>query len=184
MDISIRDRFEDVMPIFITRLVEDSGCSMTGGAAHVGRAAVTAAIRSDTCCRAFSRSVPCLKIRMIEESWGTDFDLSSSRPGIPDRDASIGTETSSSTSWAVSPRHAVWISTCGGANSGKTSRDALLSWTDPSSITTQAMATTIVLNRRLIPTIHRMSARHIQFSAEEFFGAHGDHSRARGRTVA
>ena len=46
------------MPIFITRLVADSGCSITGGAAQVGSAAVTEAIRSETSWRALSRSVP------------------------------------------------------------------------------------------------------------------------------
>ena len=107
MDISIKDRLEEVMPIFMTRLVEESGCSITGGAAHVGSAEVTAAMRSATSWRALSRSVPCLKTSRIEDSWGTDFDRSSSRPGMPLREASMGTLTSSSTSCAVKPRQAV-----------------------------------------------------------------------------
>ncbi|CAH0327366.1 hypothetical protein SRABI128_06032 [Microbacterium sp. Bi128] len=48
MDISMSECSDDVIPIFITRLVADSGCSITGGAAHVGSAAVTEAIRSET----------------------------------------------------------------------------------------------------------------------------------------
>ena len=36
----------EVMPIFMIRLVEDSGGIMKGGAAHVGRVLVASAIRS------------------------------------------------------------------------------------------------------------------------------------------
>src|SRR6476620_7179044 len=184
MDISIMDRLDEVMPIFMTRLVDDNGCSITGGAAQVGSAAVTDAMRSDTSWRALSRSVPCLNTSTIEESWGTDFERSSSRPGMPLRDASMGTETSSSTSCAVKPRHAVWISTRGGANSGKTSMDAELSCREPSSITTHASATTIVLNLRLIPMSQRMSVRRIQLCPEQFLGSKGDHRGARCRAAA
>ncbi|GAP60234.1 hypothetical protein AHiyo1_37140 [Arthrobacter sp. Hiyo1] len=143
---------------------------MTGGAAHVGRADVTAAIRSETTWRAFSKSVPCLKMSTIEDSCGTDLERSSSRPGMPLREASIGTLTSSSTSCAVRPRQAVWISTRGGANSGKTSMDAELNCTEPNSITAQASATTTVLNLRLMPMIQRISVGRIEFLAEQFLG--------------
>jgi len=34
------------IPIFITRLVAESGCSMTGGAAHVGKVGATRLMRS------------------------------------------------------------------------------------------------------------------------------------------
>ena len=37
--------FEEI-PIFITRLVAESGCSMTGGAAHVGNEGATRFKRS------------------------------------------------------------------------------------------------------------------------------------------
>ena len=52
----------------MTRLVDDSGCSMTGGAAQVGSVGVTAAMRSCTSCRALSRSVPGSKISTIDDS--------------------------------------------------------------------------------------------------------------------
>ena len=105
----------------MTRLVDDSGWIMTGGAAHVGSVGVTMAMRSGTSCRASRRSVPGLKIITIDESCGTDFERIMSRSGTPCSACSSGTVTSSSTSDAVSPREIVWISTFGGANSGKTS---------------------------------------------------------------
>src|SRR6478609_1953659 len=95
--------------------------------------------------------------------------------------ASIGTLTSSSTSWAVNPRHAVWISTRGGANSGKTSTDAAPNCREPSSITAHARATTTVLKRRLIPMSQRMSLGRIEFGAEKFLRACRDHHGPRRR---
>ena len=47
MDISIRERVSEESSIFMTRLVEDSGWSITGGAAQVGRVGMTVAIRSE-----------------------------------------------------------------------------------------------------------------------------------------
>jgi hypothetical protein len=76
-------RLSEVSPIFITRLVEDSGCRITGGAAHVGNVGVTVVTRSATSCRACRRSVPRLKRSLIAESCGTDFERTASRPGIP-----------------------------------------------------------------------------------------------------
>ncbi len=145
MDISMRDRVSEDRPIFMTRLVEDKGCSISGGAAHVGSVGVTVAIRSDTSCRAVSRSVPFSNSSTIEESWGTDLDRMWWRPSMPLNASSIGTDTSSSTSAAVSPRQAVWTSTFGGANSGNTSTEALLSWAPPTIISAAASAMTIDL---------------------------------------
>ena len=54
----------DDKPIFMTRLVDDSGCMMNGGPAQVGSVPVTPLIRSWTSCRARSRSVPGLKIEL------------------------------------------------------------------------------------------------------------------------
>src|SRR6476469_2452463 len=119
----------------------------------------------------------------IEDSCGTDLERSSSRPGMPPTAASIGTLTSCSTSSAVNPRQAVWISTRGGANSGKTSTDAEPSCSEPSSMTAQARATTMVLNLRLMPMSQRMSVRRIEFCAVQFLGSRGDHHGAGGRTV-
>ncbi len=58
----------------MTRLVADTGGSMTGGAAQVGRLVCTVASRSCTRWRASHSSVPCLKMSSIEESWGTDLE--------------------------------------------------------------------------------------------------------------
>ena len=103
------------------RLVADSAGIMNGGAAQVGRVAVIWLRRSCTSCRARSSSVPRSKISRIEESWATDFDRRSVRPSMPPSWSSIGTVISCSTSLEELPSATVWISTCGGANSGKTS---------------------------------------------------------------
>src|SRR5437899_3922129 len=121
MDMSMSDHDLEESPIFMTRAVADTGWIMTGGAAQVGNVDVTVTTRSWTTCRAFRRSVPGLKMSSIDDSWETDFERMMSRPANPFSDCSSGTLTRLSTSAAVSPRHAVWISTRGGANSGKTS---------------------------------------------------------------
>ena len=56
------------MPICMARPVAETGASITGGAAQVGRLGVTVASRSCTSWRARSRSVPGLKISSIEDS--------------------------------------------------------------------------------------------------------------------
>src|ERR1044071_7918779 len=109
----------DEMPIFMTRLVDDSGWIMTGGPAQFGHCADVAAIRSATHCRAWRRSAPGLKISSIDDSCGTDFDRMTSRPGTPLSASSSGTVTSDSTSEGDRPCDGVCTSTFGGANSGK-----------------------------------------------------------------
>src|SRR6478672_8934075 len=118
---SMTDIELDDMPIFMTRLVADTGGIMNGGAAHVGKDGVTLSIRSWTSWRERMRSASGLKISSIDESWGTDFERRMSRPSMPASACSSGTETNDSTSAADRPSAAVWISTRGGANSGKTS---------------------------------------------------------------
>ena len=56
--ISICDSVADDTPIFIKRLVEESGDSITGGWATAGSRPASAASRSCTSCRARIRSVP------------------------------------------------------------------------------------------------------------------------------
>src|SRR6476661_3696867 len=183
MDISISERSSDVRPIFMTRLVDDSGCSITGGAAHVGNDGVALAMRSETSWRALSRSAPGAKRSTIEDSCSTDLERISSSPSTPLRASSSGTVTSSSTSDAVRPMQMVWISTFGGANSGKTSTEAVLSWTPPNAIIATAMATTKARNFRLNPTIRRMSMPlRTEFGAKQFRCAHGDNVSSRRRT--
>ena len=63
IDMSICRHVSELSPIFMTRLVADSGWSMTGGAAHVGSDGVIWASRSATSWRARARSVPGLNSR-------------------------------------------------------------------------------------------------------------------------
>ena len=70
-------------PIFMIRLVADSGGIIHGGLAHVGSSAAICASRSWTSWRARSSSVPRSKMSWIEDSCETDFERSSSRPGMP-----------------------------------------------------------------------------------------------------
>ena len=55
------ERSLEVMPIFMTRAVEERGGIMNGGLAHVGSCDVTPARRSCTSWRERYRSVPRLK---------------------------------------------------------------------------------------------------------------------------
>ena len=57
-----------VTPIFMTRLVDDTGGIMTGGAAQVGMLRVAMATRSVTSCRAANSSAPRSKIAGTDES--------------------------------------------------------------------------------------------------------------------
>jgi hypothetical protein len=65
LDRSSRSTVSDESPIFITRLVAESGCIMNGGLAQVGSVPVTPLMRSWTSWRALSRSVPGSKIISI-----------------------------------------------------------------------------------------------------------------------
>src|SRR5262245_20206392 len=101
------ERFFEEMPIFIQRLVADSGGNITGGADHFGMVAVIWATRSVTTCRAFSKSVPGLKIILIDESWATLLERMTSSSGTPFSACSNGIVTSSSTSSADRPSEGV-----------------------------------------------------------------------------
>src|SRR3990172_7194474 len=134
----------------MARLVDDRGWIITGGAAQVGNEGYTAMRRSFTNCRARMRSVPGLKMRTISDRSGTDLERITSSPGTPLSACSSGTVTNSSTAAAESPWLRVWISTLGGANSGKTSTDELLNRAMPKTIITAAKKTTRYRNRRLV----------------------------------
>jgi hypothetical protein len=143
----------------MTRLVEDRGWIMNGELAQRGSRGVIAVSRSWISRRAFMRSVPGLKTRRIDESWETDLERITSRPSIPLRPCSSGTDTSSSTSRADRPEHSVWISTRGGANSGKASIGISRSCRTPKNITSEAPTTTRYRSFRLVPMIQRIMAR-------------------------
>src|SRR4051794_3608977 len=147
----------DDTPIFITRLVAETGGIIHGGLAHVGRLAVICASRSCTSWRTRSSSVPRSKMSWIEDSCATDFERISSRPGRPLSWFSIGTVMSSSTSSDELPRAIVWISTRGGANSGNTSTLACGISATPYAVRAAAANSTSQRNRRLWETTHRMS---------------------------
>ena len=109
------------MPIFITRLVDDSGESITGGRATAGNRLASVASRSCTNCRARIRSVPSSKISTTDDNPSTDFERIVFSQGMPLSAFSSGMLIRLSTSSVDSPGASVWISTSGGANSGKTS---------------------------------------------------------------
>ena len=153
------------MPIFMTRLVDDSGGIMKGGAAKVGRLGVAMAIRSVTSWRVLNSSTPGWNSTTTDESAGTDFDRSAATPGMPASAFSIGTVTSASTSEGDSPRQIVWISTLAGANSGKTSTGSSRRRRKPKYIRLALIAITRNRKRRLVATNHRIMARPSQFSS-------------------
>jgi hypothetical protein len=156
MDIWIKDWSSDVIPILTARLVAEAGASITGGAAHVGRVALTAVIRSCTSCRASIRSTPRSKISWTLDSCGEDFDRRMSSPSTPFSACSSGTVTSSSTSAVERPRHTVWTMTRGGANSGKTSSRDDGSTTIPIAMTSAPSAATRCRKRRLVAIVQPM----------------------------
>ena len=139
---SICESEDDDMPIFMTRLSEDSGDMMTGGRAAAGRVGATRARRSWTSCRAGIRSVPFSKISTTDDKPSTDLERSTSSPGTPFIAASSGTLMSASTSELESPGASVWISTSGGANSGNTSNGASFAALMPTAIRMTDSATT------------------------------------------
>ena len=125
IDISVRGTVFEESPIFMTRPTLDTGGIITGGAAQVGIVGSTASRRSCTNCRARSSSVPGLNSSSIDDKSGIDLERIRSSPSTPLNACSSGTVISDSTSSAERPRLGVWISTRGGANSGKTSSGVL-----------------------------------------------------------
>ena len=85
-----------------------------------------------------------------------------SSPGRPWSACSSGIVTSDSISDVESPTEAVWISTRGGANSGKTSTGMSRTWPMPKNISAAAMPSTMKRNRRLKPTIRRIMVSALQ----------------------
>src|SRR5262245_6151289 len=105
MDMSISDTDFELRPMFMTRLVEDTGCNMTGGLDTFGRACACVS-RSCTIWRAFIRSVPGAKIISIVESPAIDSDWMTWSQGTPlSRSASSGTEIRRSSLKLESPSH-------------------------------------------------------------------------------
>ncbi len=149
--------FEET-PIFISRLVDDSGERITGLFAAAGSREASTASRSCTTCRAAIRSVPSLRIRTTDESPSTDFDRIVLSPIVPLSAFSSGTLIRLSTSSVESPGASVWISIRGGANSGKTSRGAFLARWMPTIISTIDSASTSIRSRSDVETIQFIMA--------------------------
>src|SRR5918998_3742940 len=168
MDISLMFSSSEVIPIFMTRAVDDSGGIMKGGLAQVGKLGASAVKRSCTNCRDWYRSTSLLKMSWICERSATDLERISSSPGIPFSWSSSGTVISSSTCSEELPIAMVWISTCGGANSGKTSTSALRVSPIPKTISAAAAKRTSHRNRKLDPTIQRISNPYLSVCDLEF----------------
>src|SRR5918994_408912 len=172
MDISSMLSFSEVIPIFMTRAVDENGGIRKGGLAQVGNAGAAAVRRSCTNCRDSYRSTSLLKMSWICERSATDLERISSSPGIPFSWSSSGTVISSSTCSEELPIARVWISTCGGANSGKTSTSALRVSPMPKTISAAAAKITSHRNRRLDPTIQRIRHPYLSMCDLEFGAVH------------
>src|SRR5438093_5169723 len=135
-------------------------------------------------------SVPILKMRRIADRPVTDLERRISSSGVPLSCSSSGRVISSSTSAAVMPMPSVWISTRGGANSGKTSTGMERMRSMPKYIIAAATAITRNRNFKLDPTIQRIIAVNLSeslfsavFRAEQLRRSDRHYRRARGRTV-
>src|SRR5688572_33257097 len=120
----------------------------------------------------------------IDDSWATDFERISARPGRPLSASSMGTVTKDSTSAVELPRAMVWISTCGGANSGKTSTfdSGILARANAMNVAARKM--TIQRKWRLRATIQRMSVGpELELGTVNLWNAHGHHLGADWRTI-
>src|SRR5215210_5156498 len=102
----------------------------------------------------------------------TDLERISTSPGIPLSWFSSGIVISSSTCCEELPTATVWISTIGGANSGKTSTSALRVSPMPKIISAAAAKITNHRNRRLDPTIHRIRHPHLSMCHLELAAVH------------
>src|SRR5262245_42824670 len=87
-------------------------------------------------------SVPSWKMISTTERPWTDLERSTSSRGMPLTAYSMGSVTSCSISLGDRPGASVWMTTCGGANSGKTSRRARRAALTPSSSNSTARAST------------------------------------------
>src|ERR687897_2065112 len=172
MDISSMLSSSEVIPIFMTRAVDENGGIKKGGLAQVGNPGAAAARRSCTNCRDSYRSVSLLKMSWICERSITDLERISSSPGIPFSWFSSGVVISSSTCSEELPTAMVWISTIGGANSGKTSTSALRVSPIPKTISAAAAKSISHRNRKLDPTIQRISNPYLSMCDLELGAVH------------
>src|ERR687895_2286541 len=102
----------------------------------------------------------------------TDLERISTSPGMPLSWSSSGIVINSSTCCEELPIAMVWISTCGGANSGKTSTSALRVSPMPKIISAAAAKITNHRNRRLDPTIQRIRHSYLSMCDLELCAVH------------
>src|ERR687890_1442246 len=102
----------------------------------------------------------------------TDLERISTSPGIPFSWSSSGIVINSSTCCEELPTAMVWISTCGGANSGKTSTSALRVSPMPKIKSAAAAKITSHRNRRLDPTIQRIRHPYLSMCDLELGAVH------------
>ena len=141
------------------------------------------------------RSVPSSKISTTDDSPSTDLERSVFSPGTPFIAASSGTLTSASTSAVDKPGASVWISTSGGANSGKTSNGASRAVRMPTTMSTTDNATTGTRSRNAEAMSPRIMAATpaprgasgslagTELGTEELGRPHRDHLSAWCRTL-
>jgi hypothetical protein len=128
--------------------------------------------------------VPFSKMSVIDDSWATDLDRIVSSPGRPLSDSSMGTVTRDSTSAVELPSAMVWISTCGGANSGKTSTFDSGILESEKAMNVAARKMTIQRKWRLRATIQRISVGpELELGAVDLRDTHGHHLGAVRRSV-
>src|SRR5215203_59316 len=102
----------------------------------------------------------------------TDLERISSSPGIPFSWFSSGVVISSSTCCEELPTAMVWISTIGGANSGKTSTSAFRVSPMPKTMSAAAAKSTNHRNRKLNPTIQRINNPYLSMCDLEIGAVH------------
>src|SRR6185295_16470043 len=130
---------------------------MTGGLETflVGKP-LACVMRSWTNARARMMSVPGSKMSRMDDRPVTDCERMVLSHGTPCNSSSMGTVTSDSTSAADRPSDSVWISTYGGANSGKASTGTSRSRTNPPHSSAAATMSTTNLSFKLDSTIQRI----------------------------
>ena len=111
-------------------MLDVSGSSV-GARVPIGSCPAAWTRRSLTIWRARMMSVPSLKTAITLENPWIDSERIDSRPPTPFTPFSTGRVTSCSTCSAERPGASVWMITCGGANSGKTSSFACIASQTP-----------------------------------------------------
>ena len=157
-DMSIMDHCLEVSPMSITSLVEETGCTMTGGLDTFGSTNAPVS-RSCTSCRAVYKPVPGAKCSSMSDSPSIESLVTSVTSSTPSsRFFSSGVVTSASTSGADSPGASVCMSTVTGDVSGSTSAGMRDNWRIPRTMATAASAITSSRNRIQASIIERKRA--------------------------